>query len=82
MTLDLSHLTTAAKEQALQDAPTRRLLQDELAEHRRTFEATATMLTRPFVETLNLVENAIRRGGKVLLFGNGGSAADAQHIAA
>jgi D-sedoheptulose 7-phosphate isomerase len=82
MTLDLSHLTTAAKEQALQDAPTRRLLQDELAEHRRTFEATATMLNRPFVETLNLVENAIRRGGKVLLFGNGGSAADAQHIAA
>ena len=82
MTLDLSHLTTAAKEQALQDAPTRRLLQDELAEHRRTFEATATMLNRPFVETLNLVENAVRRGGKVLLFGNGGSAADAQHIAA
>jgi D-sedoheptulose 7-phosphate isomerase len=58
------------------------LLQEELAEHRRTFEATATMLDRPFMETLDLLEGAIRRGGKLMLFGNGGSAADAQHIAA
>lgn len=29
-----------------------------------------------------LLVNALRRGNKVLLFGNGGSAADAQHIAA
>lgn len=29
-----------------------------------------------------LLINALRRGNKVLLFGNGGSAADAQHIAA
>jgi len=29
-----------------------------------------------------LLANALRRGNKVLLFGNGGSAADAQHIAA
>ena len=32
-----------------------------------------------FVET---AAPAIRRGGKIILFGNGGSAADAQHIAA
>src|SRR5271166_1509775 len=29
-----------------------------------------------------LLEGAVRAGGKILLFGNGGSAADAQHIAA
>jgi D-sedoheptulose 7-phosphate isomerase len=29
-----------------------------------------------------LLEKSLRSGGKVLLFGNGGSAADAQHIAA
>jgi D-sedoheptulose 7-phosphate isomerase len=29
-----------------------------------------------------LILDSIRKGGKVLLFGNGGSAADAQHIAA
>src|ERR671936_68965 len=28
------------------------------------------------------LERALRSGGKVLLFGNGGSAADAQHVAA
>jgi D-sedoheptulose 7-phosphate isomerase len=40
------------------------------------------MLSRPFLEMLAIVEQGLRRGGKVLLFGNGGSAADAQHIAA
>lgn len=30
----------------------------------------------------NIVTNCIKNGNKVLLFGNGGSAADAQHIAA
>jgi D-sedoheptulose 7-phosphate isomerase len=58
------------------------LLQQELAEHRIAFEATAEMLARPFNETLEILEHGVRRGGKLLLFGNGGSAADAQHIAA
>lgn len=40
------------------------------------------MLARPFVETLDILDRAVRSGGKLLLFGNGGSAADAQHIAA
>jgi D-sedoheptulose 7-phosphate isomerase len=30
----------------------------------------------------DLIINSVRTGGKVLIFGNGGSAADAQHIAA
>jgi D-sedoheptulose 7-phosphate isomerase len=58
------------------------LLRQELNEHRMVFEATALMLGRPFVETLDILERAVRSGGKLLLFGNGGSAADAQHIAA
>lgn len=33
-------------------------------------------------EVAEILANSIRRGGKLLLFGNGGSAADAQHIAA
>src|SRR2546429_6205749 len=33
-------------------------------------------------EVAALLVNAFRSGGKVLLFGNGGSAADAQHVAA
>jgi D-sedoheptulose 7-phosphate isomerase len=34
------------------------------------------------VRVIDLIASAIRSGKKVLLFGNGGSAADAQHIAA
>src|SRR3984893_6777127 len=58
------------------------LLQQELDEHRSAFEATVQMLTQPFIETLAILEHGVRSGGKLLLFGNGGSAADAQHIAA
>ncbi|HID55518.1 TPA: SIS domain-containing protein, partial [Candidatus Poribacteria bacterium] len=29
-----------------------------------------------------IIAESLRKGGKVILFGNGGSAADAQHIAA
>lgn len=58
------------------------LLRQELGEHRRAFEATVQMLTQPFIETLEILEHGVRGGGKLLLFGNGGSAADAQHIAA
>jgi D-sedoheptulose 7-phosphate isomerase len=58
------------------------LLELELSEHRGAFEATAQMLSGPFVEALELIEGCVRSGGKLLLFGNGGSAADAQHIAA
>jgi phosphoheptose isomerase len=34
------------------------------------------------VDTVHTLEEAFARGGKVLVFGNGGSAADAQHFAA
>jgi D-sedoheptulose 7-phosphate isomerase len=58
------------------------LLQAELREHRESFEATARMLSMPFAEALGILERGLGRGGKLLTFGNGGSAADAQHIAA
>jgi D-sedoheptulose 7-phosphate isomerase len=54
----------------------------EISEHRAVFEATAQMLGGPFAAALDLFESGLRRGGKLMLFGNGGSAADAQHIAA
>lgn len=57
-------------------------LQAELREHRTVFEAVAGMLSRPLIETLAILEAGLRRGGKLMVFGNGGSAADAQHLAA
>jgi D-sedoheptulose 7-phosphate isomerase len=54
----------------------------EMEEHRGTFEKTARTLSQPFTDILQILEDSLRRRGKLLLFGNGGSAADAQHIAA
>src|SRR5258705_176073 len=34
------------------------------------------------VEAASMITDCLRSGGKLLLFGNGGSAADAQHLAA
>ena len=34
------------------------------------------------IEAVNILENCVLRNNKILIFGNGGSAADAQHIAA
>jgi D-sedoheptulose 7-phosphate isomerase len=36
----------------------------------------------PVIEAVCIIERALRAGGKVLICGNGGSAADAQHLAA
>ena len=54
----------------------------ELEEHRDVFEATHRDIAEPFGQVLQILETSVRQGGKLLLFGNGGSAADAQHIAA
>jgi phosphoheptose isomerase len=37
---------------------------------------------RPVVDAAASIVDALARGGKLLVFGNGGSAADAQHVAA
>jgi D-sedoheptulose 7-phosphate isomerase len=75
-------MLTANRKTELPFADVQELLQQELQEHRDAFEATSRMLSESFRASLQLLEQSIRAGGKVLLFGNGGSAADAQHIAA
>lgn len=54
----------------------------EFAEHRAVAEATESALSGPFAALVAACAKAIRGGGKILFFGNGGSAADAQHLAA
>lgn len=54
---------------------------DILAEHQRVTHAMAE--AGPILDAIaDAVVAGLRAGGKVLLIGNGGSAADAQHIAA
>jgi D-sedoheptulose 7-phosphate isomerase len=53
----------------------------EFAEHEAVLKATLASCEAPFMRLLDAAVAAIRRGGKILFFGNGGSAADAQHLA-
>lgn len=62
------------------DAELDAFLNAEAAEHRESFESCMAGLRAPFADMLALWEASIRRGGKLLIFGNGGSAGNAQHI--
>ena len=53
----------------------------EFAEHAAVVEATLAACEAPFLRLVEAAVAAIRGGGKILFFGNGGSAADAQHLA-
>jgi len=50
-------------------------------EHQNVAEQTFATLYAPFCNMLDACERSIRSGGKIMFFGNGGSAADAQHLA-
>ena len=54
----------------------------EFEQHLRVAEATRQQLAEPFQTILALWTEAVQAGNKLLFFGNGGSAADAQHFAA
>jgi len=54
---------------------------DEFAEHITVAQATSEGLFLPFQKLLETCVNSVQAGHKILFFGNGGSAADAQHLA-
>src|SRR5262245_57395002 len=58
-----------------------RYYQAEFAEHAAVTERTRLALAEPFAELVESCLRSLRNGGKILLFGNGGSAGDAQHLA-
>ncbi|HTK84979.1 MAG TPA: D-sedoheptulose 7-phosphate isomerase [Patescibacteria group bacterium] len=53
----------------------------EAAEHLDVAKRTFSSLADTFGQWLDVCEGSIRKGGKILFFGNGGSAADCQHLA-
>ena len=53
----------------------------ELAAHRDAFDKSVTLLQDDFARLVAICSASVRDGGKILFFGNGGSAADAQHLA-
>lgn len=55
---------------------------EELNQHKNTIEAVIAELVPQIEQGCKMVTDVLQAGGKVLIAGNGGSAADAQHIAA
>lgn len=53
----------------------------EFEEHAAVVTATRAALAQPFAALVAVCAASLKAGGKLLLFGNGGSAADAQHLA-
>ncbi len=53
----------------------------EFQEHLELVKKTEEAIYDPFVDLLNHCVKAIQNGNKILFFGNGGSAGDAQHLA-
>jgi D-sedoheptulose 7-phosphate isomerase len=53
----------------------------ELAEHHEVARRTEAELSDAFASLVGACVKSLRAGGKLLIFGNGGSAGDAQHIA-
>ena len=58
------------------------IIKKELNEHLTTLDATMKSIGSSLEVAANICIDSLKQGGKILIFGNGGSAADAQHIAA
>jgi len=58
------------------------LIAKHLQQHRKALDLVGTVLVEPLAVAAEMIGAALDAGGKLLLIGNGGSAADAQHFAA
>jgi len=67
---------------SMEEARIDELFQQEIGQHRNVVDATARGVRADFGTALRIMAHSLEQGGKLLFFGNGGSAAQAQHIAA
>ncbi len=58
------------------------IIKHEFSEHIKVSVETMKSAEKTIETAANLCIESLKKGNKILLFGNGGSAADAQHIAA
>ena len=57
------------------------LFQSEFDLHVACVNQTRVSLESPFIQWVEMAKNCLKQNGKIIFFGNGGSAADAQHLA-
>ena len=58
------------------------IIKNEFNEHIKASQKTMDDLINDIEKAANICIDCLKKGNKILIFGNGGSAADAQHIAA
>ena len=58
------------------------IIKNEFNEHIKASEKTIASNSKLIEIAANICIDSLKKGNKILIFGNGGSAADAQHIAA
>jgi len=58
------------------------IIKQEFNEHIKTSKSTLKSIVKELETAAKICIDSLNNGGKILIFGNGGSAADAQHIAA
>ena len=59
-----------------------RVVENEFSEHLKAFEKSRELLPEKIAKIAELLNECLKKKGKILICGNGGSAADAQHFAA
>ncbi len=64
-----------------EDDEAKSIVEASFDEHRHVFEKADDLLMRAIESSARIVISTLENGGKVLICGNGGSAADAQHLA-
>lgn len=57
------------------------LFDSNFDEHSKALAASREVLKAPYIALTDICIESIRQGGKILFFGNGGSASDSQHLA-
>ena len=58
------------------------IIKHEFSEHIKVSKETIKSIGKPIEIAAKICIDSLKNGNKILIFGNGGSAADAQHIAA
>ena len=58
------------------------IIKHEFSEHLKVSKKTMESIGKPIEIAAKLCIDSLKNSNKILIFGNGGSAADAQHIAA
>ena len=59
-----------------------KVVENEFSEHLAVWQESCKILPEKIAKIAEILNKCLKNGGKILICGNGGSAADAQHFAA